>query len=128
MKIRLGYVSNSSSSSFMAILVDDDQVAEKAFRKIFQTSLENVEYFDDIKQLRQIGFGTYSHPTTGLTFFLSEGEHPADVKIGVNIFPGDIEDVGIRFWKRKLVESLQDLGITIDEDDMRFEYGEWYGS
>lgn len=119
MKIRNGFVSNSSSSSFVVMGTRDKRVREAMEQKI---ELDNLDVVYEELDKYEIGYGLYS--LDGIIFDCSCGENIYVVGVDLesdeyddNITLGQIKDIAIDRIKTTLNIELtrDDLKIICDE-------------
>lgn len=132
MKVRQGFVSNSSSSSYVAVVCRkpwsyDPNKDEKFLRQeeVFNTLLMSLKLnnIEDEEDLYEIGFtdydyGVYEHKDTGLHAHI---EYEDVYWIGLNIEDLLLEDKKLSECKEHVVQIMNELGVEVTPDDLKLE-------
>lgn len=125
MKTRQGFVSNSSTSSFVAVAVRDRDIINQAKEKLGLNELG--EYWwqkIEEKGFEETGHGLYQHLDTGLELIGMRWDGEISL-IGLQIHDLlDNDNFTVGECKETLVTMFADLGIDIDLDLVKFEFGE----
>lgn len=124
MKTRQSFVSNSSTSSFIAVAVRDEKVVNQIKKKIGLNKLGD-EWWDEIedKGFENIGYGLYQHSDTSLELIGMSYDGEVDL-IGIQIHDLLEGNNTVSECKDVLIDILADLGIEVTPDQIRFEFGE----
>lgn len=118
MKIRAGFVSNSSSSSYIAIGVSKYHNAQ-AFEKIMKAlGLPKDAGYDDLDGWNEFDHNTYTKH--GIYIYEQDGVY----LVGMDISEDILKDKRLSEMKAQLRKKFKTVGVDVSVDDMRFEYGE----
>ena len=120
MKIRNGFVSNSSSSSFVAVYVEDNNIITR-FLKKFGYEEEEISESEDHEDLEHLDHGMVKHIPSGLHIHASYG----DIHwIGLDIEDLLAKDMRVSECKDIVCKQFADIGISLKPGKLRFKSGE----
>jgi len=122
MKIRQGFVSNSSSSSFVAVITDDQKIIDK-FLEEHCSSSDAMEDFKEgsHEDFEDINYGIYEHGPTGLHVYSSW----SDINwIGLQIEDLLKKDMKLSECKQVVINMFAAAGIKVKPSQLRLECGE----
>lgn len=110
MKIRYGFVSNSSSSSFLIVGITDDSIIDKII-KHKELTKEEIE--------QEMNFGMYNSEDLD---FLGNGEIEY---VGVELDETELDTKPLIIIKQEFADKIKrDYNIIIPIDKIRMHYGE----
>jgi hypothetical protein len=131
MKIRSGFVSNSSSSSFLALTTRHPMIMQQLEDKLkppkFETDKNSLDWYAlEEQEDSPIGCADYSRfyiKGTDLTLFESDWNIEM---VGIQFDESDLRTKTLAKIEKDLRKELEDYGIEIHEK-VRFtlEYGDW---
>ena len=138
MKIRNGFVSNSSSSSFLALVIRDHRIINQIEKKLkpkknTDSDVEKKEHDDwfdwyELAEgknpvLENADYERYVIKGTGLTIF--ENDYNLDM-VGIELEEIDLRTRSLDDIEKSLREELEDYGIKINMNTrFTLEYGSW---
>ncbi len=124
MKIRNGFVSNSSSSSFVAVCVNDKNIIEK-FLEIFEYTEEQISEaeYEGHEDFAYFDHAIVKHVPTGLHIHTTDGQI---YWIGIEITDLLQKDLKVSECKEILVNVLADVKIKVTPKKIEFRTGECY--
>lgn len=121
MKIRNGFVSNSSSSSFIIVGICNKSKIQALLKKIGWDSEKDDDWYDRIEEMfNSINHGQYEKD--GLIYIWGSEKYP--MYVGINPLPFLKADLTLSEIKGRLIKRFDDLGINIQEKDIDIDYGE----
>jgi len=138
-KLRHGFVSNSSSSSYVAVIVrppwNAKSNAEKALTAKFEELMEALDltnvtedsegwgWYDNMhnKGCSEAGYGMYLHDESGLTVCVQED----GIRwIGMEISEFLNQDYRVSECKQDVIDAAKKLGVDLDLKHVQFEVDE----
>jgi len=127
MKIRTGFVSNSSSSSFLILGTSDNMICKAIAEAIGISGVERDDLWEFMQKHEGRCFGTISHPTIeDLEIFVDYDGSIVHVGMligrdGVEIdLPKDTTE-----WRQKAANMIGKAAGFNNFRDVRLIYGEW---
>ena len=125
MKTRQGFVSNSSSSSFIAVMVQNDDIEEQLIKKLNldETDPGDWGWYDKLKELGfdESNYGIWTHSETGLD--VSIDEYGEIYWIGFQIDNLLGKDMRISECKLFLVDKIKELGLEVNSSQITWDHG-----
>jgi len=120
MKIRAGFVSNSSSSSYIAIGVSKYQ-NEATFSKIMKAlGLPEDIGYDDLAASKWAEVDYCTYRKHGICLYENDGVY----LIGMGIAEDIHNDKRLSEMKTRLRKLFKKIGVDVSPDEIKFEYGE----
>lgn len=120
MKIRSGFVSNSSSSSFIAVGISKYE-HPKAFKKIMAAlNLTEDACYDELEEKEWDSFDYGTYRKHGIYLYENDGVY----MVGMNASEDIANDKRLSEIKERLKKQLNKVGVDVDVKDMKLEYGE----
>lgn len=122
MKIRQGFVSNSSSSSFVAVLTRDKDTINKFLEKcgITRDDIGDIQY-DGHSDFEDVNYGVLEHKPSGLQAYCCCGEI---YWVGLDVFNMLNKDMRVSECKVRVKNMFEKFGVKVNEKDLHLDCDE----
>lgn len=123
MKFKGGFISNSSSSSFIAVYTKNgDVIAQFLSHLGFSSEEEFCEaLYEGDPNVRETSYGIYRHVPSELEIYASCGEVHW---IGLDVEAMLASDMKVSECKQEVIKMFTRLGVKLTSEDLEFRSGE----
>lgn len=123
MKIRGGFVSNSSSSSFCCIGIESPSDSDKTSikREVFDTLAKRLGWYDRLDKY-DAGYGIWKIENSPLVGYAISYVDLVYIGLPIEFFSEDLSIKAMRTYTTDLISKL--LGRTVDPNFINLLYGE----
>jgi len=123
MKIREGFVSNSSSSSFVAVCTNREDPINQFLSHLgfpSEGELQEAVYEGD-PNFKETNYGIYRHVPSKLEIYVSCGEV---YWIGLDVEKMLVSDMRVSECKQTVIQLFASIGIKLTSEDLMFRSGQ----